>query len=227
MSSAQGHARPGPRPVGAAGAPPSPVVFDLGGVLLRWQPHDFMPRLLPRVATDAASTDALVRAFFEGFEGDWGEFDRGRLDVPELAQRIARRVGLTVDEARFVIDAVPDELTPLAASMDLLHRLHTRGHGLFFLSNMPEPYARILESRHGFFGLFRGGIYSSRVGAIKPEPAIFELAIRTFGVDPRDTVFIDDMAKNLVAARAIGWRGIHFRDVAQCEADLKAYGLSF
>ncbi len=201
------------------------IVFDFGGVLFRWTPHEFMPRLLPAHATDAASTHALVLAFFQLFQGDWGDFDRGTVDVDTLAARIAARVGiLTAAEARRVIDAVPDELTPLPGSVDLLHRLHARGHGLYFLSNMPEPYARILEARHGvdFLGLFGGGVFSSRVGVIKPEAAIFELAAQTFGVDPHATVFIDDVAKNLVAASAaVGWRGIHFLDAGQCEAELR------
>jgi putative hydrolase of the HAD superfamily len=202
------------------------IVFDFGGVLFRWQPHEFMPRLLPQRATDAASTHALVLAFFQLFQGDWGDFDRGTLDVETLAVRIAERVGLTVAEARRVIDAVPDELTPLPGTVDLLRRLHARGHGLFFLSNMPEPYARVLEARHGadFLGLFRRGLFSSRVGVIKPEPEIFDLAVTAFGVDPHATLFIDDVAKNLVAASAVGWRGVRFLDAEQCEAELGLFG---
>ena len=200
------------------------IVFDFGGVLFRWQPHDFMPRLLPRLAGDAASTRAVVRDFFEGFEGDWGEFDRGRIDANTLANRIARRIGITVGEARFAIDAVVDELTPLAGSVALLRRLHARGHGLFFLSNMPLSYAKRLESRNDFFGLFRSGLFSSRVGLVKPEPAIFELAVATYAVDPLETVFIDDVEKNLVAANAFGWRGILFRDASQCERELSLLG---
>ena len=196
------------------------VVFDFGGVLLRWQPEEFMPRLLPRLAVDAASTRALVHDFFEGFEGDWGEFDRGRIDADGLADRIARRTGIAAGEARFAIDAVVDELTPLADSVVLLRRLHARGHGLFFLSNMPLSYAALLESRNDFFGLFRSGLFSSRVGLVKPEPALFQLAIASYGVDPFDTVFIDDVERNLVAASAFGWRGILFRDAPQCEREL-------
>ena len=196
------------------------VVFDFGGVLLRWQPHEFMPRLVPRLATDAASTNALVRGFFQGFEGDWGEFDRGRIDADVLAQRIARRIGTTADEARAAIDAVVDELTPLADSVALLRRLHVRGHALFYLSNMPLSYAALLESRNDFLGLFRSGLFSSRVGFVKPEAAIYERAIETYGVDPLDTVFIDDVERNLVAAEAFGWRGILFRDALQCEREL-------
>ncbi len=201
------------------------IVFDFGGVLFRWTPHQFMPRLLPARATDEASTHALVRAFFQLFEGDWGEFDRGTMQVDELAGRIARRVDLTVDEALRVIDAVPDELVPLPASVDLLERLHAAGHALFFLSNMPEPYARILEARHAFIARFRAGVFSSRVGLVKPEPAIFEHAVAHFGVDPSDTLFIDDVPRNLSAAAAFGWRGIHFRDAAQCEGELRELGL--
>ena len=200
------------------------VVFDFGGVLFRWQPEEFMPRLLPRLAVDAASTRALVHDFFEGFEGDWGEFDRGRIDADGLADRIARRTGIAAGEARFAIDAVVDELTPLADSVVLLRRLHARGHGLFFLSNMPLSYAALLESRNDFFGLFRSGLFSSRVGLVKPEPALFRLAIASYGVDPFDTVFIDDVERNLVAARAFGWRGILFRDAPQCERELVSLG---
>ena len=196
------------------------VVFDFGGLLFRWQPEEFMPRLLPRLAVDAASTRALVRDFFEGFEGDWGEFDRGRIDADGLADRIARRTGIAAGEARFAIDAVVDELTPLADSVVLLRRLHARGHGLFFLSNMPLSYAALLESRNDFLGLFRSGLFSSRVGLVKPEAAIYERAIETYGVDPLDTVFIDDVERNLVAAEAFGWRVILFRDALQCEREL-------
>ncbi|MEO6409260.1 MAG: HAD family phosphatase [Burkholderiaceae bacterium] len=201
------------------------VVFDFGGVLFRWQPHEFMPRLLPRLAFDDASTRALVLAFFQHFEGDWGEFDLGRIDAGTLAGRITRRIGITVDEARFAIDAVVDELTPLADSVTVLRRLHARGHGLFFLSNMPLSYAALLESRNDFFGLFRSGLFSSRVGLVKPEPAIYELAIATFGVDPLETVFIDDVERNLVAASRFGWRGILFRNATQCEGELRALGV--
>ena len=200
------------------------IVFDFGGVLLRWQPVEFMPRLLPRLATDAAATQSLVRDFFEGFDGDWGEFDRGRIDADGLAGRIARRIGITAAEARFVIDGVVDELTPLADSVDLLRRLHARGHGLFFLSNMPLSYAAVLESRNDFLGLFRNGLFSSRVGLVKPEPALYELAITTFGVDPCETIFIDDVRHNLDAAASFGWRGLLFRDAAQCALALAAWG---
>ncbi len=202
------------------------IVFDLGGVLLRWQPHEFMARLLPDRAATPDEAQALTREFFEGFGGDWGEFDRGMLGAAPLAERIARRTGIEVRDVRRIIDAIPEELQPLAASVALLRRLHARGRELYFLSNMPEPYARHLEATHDFFGLFRQGVFSARVRLIKPDPAIFAHAHAAFGVGATAPVFIDDVQKNIGAARGAGWQAIHFRDARQCEGELAALGLT-
>lgn len=193
--------------------------------MLRWQPLEFLPRLLPQRATSPQATLAWARAIFQGFGGDWGEFDRGVIEAGALAQRIAARTGLSVQEARHLIDAIPAELEPLPDSVALLRRLHAAGRELYFLSNMPEPYARHIEATHGFLGMFQRGIYSARVQMIKPDPAIFEHARVLFGAEAAPLVFIDDVAKNIEAARASGWQAIHFLNAGQCEAELRTLGL--
>ncbi|CAG1019435.1 FMN hydrolase / 5-amino-6-(5-phospho-D-ribitylamino)uracil phosphatase [Burkholderiaceae bacterium] len=201
------------------------IVFDFGGVLFRWQPHEFFPRLLPQRANSEAATSALVADFFQGFTGDWGDFDRGVVDEVRLAQRIAWRTGLALAEVQTIIDAVPNELQPLPHTQPLLNRLRERGHRLFFLSNMPKPYAAHLERTQPLSDWFVDGIFSSRIGIIKPEPAIFHRATAQFGIAPADTVFIDDYLMNVKAASAIGWHGIHFLSASQCESNLAARGL--
>ena len=201
------------------------IVFDFGGVLFHWRPQEFMARLLPQHAPDADSAQALVLAFFEGFGGDWGEFDRGTIAAAPLAQRIAERTGLSLVEVNRVIDAVPHELEPIAGTVALLQRLESRGHALYFLSNMPAPYADHLEATHAFIGRFRAGVFSARVNLIKPEPAIFDHAAEAFAVDPADTLFIDDVLHNVEAARAAGWQALQFTDAAQCESELLQRGL--
>jgi putative hydrolase of the HAD superfamily len=62
------------------------VVFDFGGVLFRWQPHEFIARLLPEHAPTPQAAQTLVAAFFQGYEGDWGEFDRGTV-APDALDR--------------------------------------------------------------------------------------------------------------------------------------------
>ena len=201
------------------------IVFDFGGVLFQWQPHEFIARLLPRHAADPAAARALVLAFFQSFGGEWGEFDRGTLEREPLAEGIAQRTGLTRAEVDRVLDAVPHELRPIEGTVALLRRLHARGHALFFLSNMPAPYADHLEASHEFLGLFRAGVFSARVKMIKPEAAIFAHALEAFGIDAADTLFIDDVLHNAQAARAAGWQALHFKEPAQCEAELVQRGL--
>lgn len=200
------------------------VVFDFGGVVFQWRPKELLRRTLPHRAVDEAAAQQLVADFFQNYEGDWGSFDRGTITVPELAPRIAERLGFALGEVQAVIDAVPGELQVQKETLDLLHRLHARGHRLYFLSNMPEPYAQHLESTHEFFSRFTDGVFSSRVKLIKPEPAIFELATQRFGIEPAQTVFIDDVAQNVEIARAHGWHAIQFINAAQVEADLDALG---
>jgi putative hydrolase of the HAD superfamily len=196
------------------------VVFDFGGVVFQWRPAELLRRTLPHRVVDDAAAQQLVLDFFQNYEGDWGRFDRGTIEIPELAPLIAERLGFELGEVQAVIDAVPGELAVQEATVDLLHRLHDRGHKLYFLSNMPEPYAVHLESSHEFFSRFSDGVFSSRVKLIKPEPAIYALAIERFGIEPSQTVFIDDVAKNVEMARAHGWHAIQFVDAKQVEAEL-------
>ena len=201
------------------------IIFDLGGVLLRWRPHELLRACLPERTRSAQAIRALEAQIFQGFGGDWAEFDRGTLEPAPLAERIAARTGLTMAEAHRVIDAVPQELQPLPASVTLLERLHGLGRELYFLSNMPEPYAVHLEARHDFLRLFRRGIFSARVQMIKPEPALFAHAEAEFGISGGPVVFIDDVVKNVHAARAAGWQTIHFESAAQCGRELAALEL--
>ncbi|MGY4830720.1 HAD family hydrolase [Sphaerotilaceae bacterium SBD11-9] len=200
------------------------IVFDFGGVVFQWRPHELLRRTLPHRAVDEAAAQRLVVDFFQNYKGDWGRFDRGTITVPELAPLIAERLGFELGEVQAVIEAVPGELEAQQATVDLLHRLHAKGHKLFFLSNMPEPYAVHLESTHEFFSRFTDGVFSSRVKLIKPEPAIYRLAIERFGIEPAQTVFIDDLAENVAMARAEGWHAIQFIDAKQVEAELDALG---
>ncbi len=135
-----------------------------------------------------------------------------------------RRTGLARADVQRVVDAVPHELQPIPETVELLRRLRDEGRHLTFLSNMPAPYAEHLEREHGFVRWFEDGVFSGRVRAAKPEPAIFQLAAQRFGRLPQDLVFLDDVPANVDAARALGWNALHFVDAAQAEAELRANG---
>ena len=200
------------------------IVFDLGGVIFDWQPTRLLQRALPQLAIDEASAAHWAGQVFQDFGGDWAEFDRGSLSVAQVVQRIAQRTGLAPRDVQSVVDGVPAELQARPASIDLLRRLRRAGHELHYLSNMPAPFADLLEARNDFFAWFKSGVFSGRVQHIKPEPAIFDLAAQRFGAAPQALLFIDDHAPNVQAAQALGWQAFVFSSAAQAEAELRERG---
>ena len=202
----------------------STVVFDLGAVLLQWQPLQLVQRILPLYATSEAEAQRICGQLFGGFGVDsaWAAFDRGDHPPAALAEILAPRTGIAPQHLLNFIDAVPDHLHTKPDTAALLPRLSAQGHRLVYLSNMPNPYADRLLVERDFFHHFADGIFSARVGMIKPEHGIFELAERQFGLDPARTIFIDDNAHNVDSARERGWSAIQFFDAAQCEAELRS-----
>ena len=200
------------------------LVFDFGRVVFRWRPEALVASVLPHRAVDPAALQHWVGQVFQAYGGDWGDFDRGVVEPPELARRIAARTGLAEPEVAALIEACTDELAPLPDTVAWLRRLRAQGRPLHYLSNMPEPFAAHFERTHDFMRLFESGVFSSRVQLIKPDPAIFERAARVFGRAPADLLFLDDHLPNIAAARAAGWEAVHFVDAAQAEAEVAAKG---
>ena len=200
------------------------LVFDFAGVVFSWQPRALLQRVIPQHATDEASARHWSGQIFEDYGGDWADFDRGTVSPDDLVVRIARRTGLAEAHARAVVQAVPLAFQPIAGTVDLLQRLRRPGRPLFFLSNMPAPYADYLDRHHPVAQWFGDGVYSGRVQHIKPEPAIFALAASRFGVAPADLVFFDDVAGNVAAAQTAGWSAFLFTGAARAECDLRQAG---
>ncbi len=226
MDRRPGARRPGPAGGAHRGPAVRAVVFDLGGVLLHWRPLELLQQSVPELAPDEAAARALAPRIFESFEpgSDWAAFDLGLVEPDELASRIATRLGVADAAIRRVIEAIPAHLQPMADSTALLPALRRAGHRLLFLSNMPRPYADHLEVAHAFFGHLEGGVFSGRVGLMKPDPAIFHLVVERFGIEPTDTLFVDDHAGNVQAARSLGWQALHFTDAPSCATALRRDG---
>ena len=202
------------------------VVFDFAGVVFHWQPLQLLQRVIPQQASNPDSARHWMQQIFQGYAGDWAGFDRGTVEPDDLVQRIARRTGLPAADAQAVVDAVPLSFAPLPGTVALIDDLHAAGHPLYFLSNMPAPYADHLEQTHGFLQRFSDGIFSARVRLIKPERAIYDLAAQRFGVPPADLLFFDDVVANVAAAQQAGWQAAHFTDAAAARALLLARGFA-
>lgn len=204
---------------------PSALIFDFGGVLFRWNPVRLLAQVLPERANTPEAAVAWKDRFFQGYTGDWGAFDAGLIDMAEAVQRIAARTGLAPAEVQAVMDAVPEALAPMPESVALLRRLRAAGHRLYFLSNMPAPYAAYLMRTHDFLRGFDDGVFSSEVRLAKPDAAIFALALQRFEIPARSALFIDDHLGNVEASNRFGLPALLFTDAPRLERDLAARGV--
>jgi putative hydrolase of the HAD superfamily len=193
------------------------VVFDMGGVLLEWNPASTIARLYP----DAATQAVIRQQMFE--HADWHEFDRGALSYDAAIAHFAKQTGRSPEETRTLIHATRESLTPIAGSVELLEKLAAAGVHLYLLSNMPVSTFEYLVKQHPFFGHFKHLVISGAILLVKPEPAIYKHLVEQTGIVPAESVFIDDLLKNVIAARECGFHAIQFSDAQSCREQLRAY----
>jgi putative hydrolase of the HAD superfamily len=190
------------------------VIFDIGGVLLEWNPDAIL-----KSHSDNAEVRATLRtALFE--HPDWLQLDRGMLTETEALARLEIRTGLPGTELAGLLDAVRASLKPKMDTLALFESLVRRQVPLYCLSNMSAATFTYLREQHTFWDRFRGIVISGEVKMMKPEPQIFEYLLRRYDISASETVFIDDHPPNIRGAQAIGLRTILFRDAGQCGTEL-------
>lgn len=194
------------------------IVFDLGGVVVRWEPKV----LISEVFADL-EVRRMVHQEFVGHP-DWIELDRGTLTPENAAARAARRTGLSQREVLDFLWRVPAALVAIPDTVELLYRLRSRGHFLYCLSNMHLASIEHLEKAYTFWDVFSGKVISCRLNLCKPEPEIYSHLLETYRLNPTETVFIDDVDVNLTAARQFGIQTIRFESPYQCASQLTTLG---
>jgi len=195
------------------------LVFDLGGVLIDWNPR-YVYRVL--------------------FEGDEEKVEWFLSNICTAAWNEQQDAGRSFDEAvRVLTGEYPEYELSIRAYYDrweemlggaiegtvqLLAELKERGVPLFALTNWSAESFPIARQKYSFFDWFDGIVVSGEVGMIKPHPQIFRHLVSTHEIQPEHAVFIDDNLHNVEAARQLGFHGVHFLSPTQLRAELEALG---
>jgi putative hydrolase of the HAD superfamily len=194
------------------------IVFDLGGVVFRWQPE----KIIRHVFQDPKEQDLVRSEIIE--HADWVELDRGTITLDQAIDGGTSRTGLPRGKVEKLLKSVPQSLTPIEETIELIRDIHGSNNSFFVLSNMHAASISYLEKRHKIWNLFDGIVISSRIQKVKPEIEIYEHLLTTYGLNAAETVFVDDMIENLAAASTIGIHTIRFLDADQCRQDLMNLG---
>ena len=195
------------------------AVFDLGGVLIDWN-----PRYLYRKMFDDDA--AMERFLSEVCSPEWNERqDAGRLWRDAVDELTARHP----DQASMIIayhQRWPEMLgSDLPETVKLLKELKKQGLRLYALTNWSHETFPVARSRFAFLDLFEGIVVSGEERLIKPDPAIFHRLLTRYDIAPQRAVYIDDSPRNISAAASVGFHALRFVDARQLRRDLIALGL--
>lgn len=195
------------------------IVFDIGKVLIHYDPHLPYCRIIP--------DEAERNWFFANVcTHDWNvEQDRGR--SWEEAEDILIRVHPDREEQIRAFRKCWHEMVPHAyvETVSLMEGLIAEGHDVTMLTNFASDTFREAQKLFPFLTLPRGVTVSGDVGLIKPEVAIYRAHAKAFDLEPAATLFIDDSLANVEGARSAGWHAVHFTDAEKLKVDLACYGI--
>lgn len=172
------------------------IVFDLGGVLF---------------ARDRSKCTQEFHDFFAFIRSEpmptfWEEYDRGTSTFDEVIGILSDINNCSREQCEQYLRLSIDMQEPVKPTERLVGDLKAAGYKLYVLSNMSREFIDFLR-RIPVYGLFDGEVVSCEVGVVKPEPEIYRLLLDRYGLDPAETLFIDDRPANIAAAAELGIRG--------------------
>ena len=190
------------------------VVFDIGNVLIRFAPDDFIEQLFPG---DAKKQQDMLDRVYNGKY--WPQFDLGTMTYEEAAKRLTEEFGGEEAEYLHALLGWIELKTPLEEGWRAARRCKEMGKKLYLLSNYPQTgYERLrVKFADHFADLFDGGFISCYEHKMKPDAFVYETLAERGGFAPERAVFIDDTLKNVEGAMKIGMNGFHMHETGMMD----------
>jgi HAD superfamily hydrolase (TIGR01509 family) len=194
------------------------VVFDIGNVLLRWN-----PRYLYRKVFD--DEEQMERFLSTALAMDFVAHTDAVEDFGAALAARAKRFPEFAKELRMFHERWIETLgEPIEKNVALLRRLRASGKPVYALSNFAHETFALAEQKHDFLSEFDDRVISGHVGFVKPHAGIYEILFKRAGRPPSELLFVDDSPANVRASEALGMPAIHYRPGVDLESELISRG---
>ena len=194
------------------------IIFDIGMVLV-----DFCwPKMLHDFGLEGEDFEIVANATVRN--PAWEEFDKGIMTTEEVIDEFAK----SAPAHRRYIEQIFEDPTKMISLFDYaipwIQELKERGYRVYILSNWSKPtYYACLNNELRFLPLVDGAVFSFQEHVIKPDKRIFEIICDRYHINPKEAVFLDDNAANVISSREFGINTIHFKSYEQGRSELEAY----
>lgn len=194
------------------------VVFDVGNVLVRWEPRKVIQSLFP---------DRDPASVFQDMRAPWIDLNLGKITEEEAIVRLQKLLDVPQPLVDELIDCLKTSQTPIPGSIELLDSLYAAGIPLYCITDNIKEIIEYHRKHSKFLSYFKGVAVSATVGVLKPDARIYKYLLDTYKLNPAELVFFDDLQENVAGAIAVGMQSFQFTDAKACENKLMDLGLIF
>jgi putative hydrolase of the HAD superfamily len=197
------------------------IVFDVGNVLVPWDPLG-----IERAAFGEARVEAA--GFVPPLRGNpvWLAVNRGELSLEEAKALYVAQHGFEPHEIDALWEALYAAFPLITDTRALMDELRGEGYRLFAITDNVHEIVAQLKRDYDFFDMFEAAAVSAELGFLKPDPRIYHWLLETGGIEAGESVFLDDVQRNVDGAKAVGMHACLFTHAARAREDLRALGVS-
>lgn len=195
------------------------VIFDLGGVLIDWNPRYLYRKIFP--------TEEEVSWFLENIcTGEWNDRQDAGRSFAEATTELVTRYPEWETQIRAWYDRWEETISgPIHGTVEILDYFRNSHHRLYALTNWSAESFPIASQKFEFLTWFDGIVVSGVEKTRKPFAEFYQILFDRYGIDPAKSLFIDDNEKNIEGAKTVGLRVIHFRSPEQLRKELSNCGI--
>lgn len=197
------------------------IVFDVGNVLVPWDPRGIE---IAAFGEDRVLAPGYVSPLRQN--DLWIAINRGEYSLEEARPLFIERYGFCAKDVDRLYEALFESFPLIAESEALLRELSASGYGIYAITDNVHEIVAMLKERHDFWPLFRKVAVSAELGVMKPDPTIYRWLLEKADIVPEESVFLDDVERNVEGARALGMKALVFTDAAQARRDLGELGVA-
>lgn len=192
------------------------IVFDVGNVLVQWNPIPVVQKVFPELNNH----DQLIKELMKSEV--WIDLNKGKISEKEAIIRYHQSLSLNLNQLEILMYEVKESLLPIEGSFALVEKLSKANYPLYIITDNTLDIEAYLRNKYDFWKHFQGVVNSARLGVLKPSPLIYQHLLDSYGLDPKECVFFDDLQANVDGAMAVNMHARVFTDVETCISDLQA-----
>jgi 2-haloacid dehalogenase len=195
-------------------SPITTIIFDFGNVFVNWDARNLYKRFLPTLEAVDSFLEEIHFADWNAHQDAGRPFKEG---VAELSKQFPQYAELIQAYDTHWMDSITETLHE---TIQIARNLKNSGWALYLLSNFSAEKFMLMQEQHDFLEIFDDMIISGEHNVIKPDPAIFEIALKRINRKAGECLFIDDSSANIETARKMGFITIQYYSPAQLRRDL-------